>query len=140
MAFTLFAPGAFLAATSRAAATLGPKNLFPLLGVGESYRYDSGLKVIFNKVANDSRCPIGATCVSAGNAEINLGVKVGNKPTQYIVLNTNKKPMSIVLPLDNVGIPKSYILRVTELTPGRTKGKILPQSYYQLRLSVSVDK
>ena len=122
------------------AASVAPHDAFPLLSVGKSFRYDSGLKVTFLAVRNDSRCPINANCVSAGDAKIRLRVRVGTKPAEIVTLHTNDSPRSIVIkaPSNGSGIPKSYIIRVTELTPGRVVGKTIPQSDYRVRLRISL--
>lgn len=130
-----------VAGNALVAPTLEPYNPFPLMRVDESFRYDSGLKVTFLAVKNDTRCPINARCTSPGNAEIKMRVKIGAQPWKIITLHTNSKPRYVVLSAlepGTVGIPKSYILRVTELTPGRTAGKTIKQSDYRMRLSISV--
>ncbi len=130
---------AFLASSGQAsAAAVVP---FPLLSVGESTRYDTGLKINFVGVKNDSRCPKGGLCNSAGDAEVLLRVKVGNQPPKIIGVHTNRKPRVVVLsalPPGKTGVPKSYSIRIGELTPRPKIGKKIKQSDYRLILGVSV--
>jgi|GEM_PF-3157811 len=129
----------FLATSGQAsAAAVAP---FPLLSVGDSLRYDAGLKINFIGVKNDSRCPLGATCISAGDAEVLLRVTVGKQAPKIISVHTNHKPRVVVLsavPPGKIGIPKSYSIRISELTQRPKKGKKLKQSDYRLILGISV--
>jgi hypothetical protein len=47
------------------------------LRVGESAIVPDGLKVTFDRVVSDSRCPIDAICVSAGEAVLALTLSLG---------------------------------------------------------------
>ena len=136
--------GAWIIPTGQAAAKDAPNksgDLLPVLSVGASARFDHGLKVTFLKVKNDSRCPMGALCVSAGDAEILLRVRVGEMAPEIVSIHTHNMPRVVVLsaiPPGMVGIPKSYSLKVEKLTPHPKIGKKLRQSDYRLSLSVSV--
>ena len=115
----------------------------PTLHVGETIRYDNGLKVAFLAVRNDSRCPMNARCIWAGDAEVVLWVKAGNQLARKVTIHTNLKPQTVVIPANvfppgMIGIPKSYVIGIASLTPQpRTDRKIL-QSDYRLKLSISV--
>ena len=114
-----------------------------VLHVGETLRYDSGLKITFLAVRNDSRCPINAQCISAGDAEVVLRVKAGNQAARKVVIHTNLKPRTVVIP-ENVfppgmfGIPKSYTIGIARLTPLPHTERKLRQSDYRLKLRISV--
>ncbi len=130
---------AFLAGSGQASAK-DPFSL-PLLGVGESSRFDDGLKVTFLAVKNDSRCPINARCISAGDAEVLLRIRVGSQRPRIVAVHTNYKPRVVVisaLPPGAVGIPKSYSIEIDTLTPQPYAGKKLRQSDYRLALTISV--
>jgi len=137
--FLAMSTGALLAGSGHASANAaGP---LPLLSVGESTRYDDGLKITFIAVKNDSRCPNNARCIWAGDAEVLLRVRVGKQPPKIVSIHTNRKPQVVVLsavPPGMIGIPKSYSIRIGELTPQREIGKKLRQSDYRLALSISV--
>ena len=49
------------------------------LRVGEQKTVASRLKIHFLEVTDDSRCPVGTTCVWAGNAKVKLALSVGRK-------------------------------------------------------------
>ncbi len=112
------------------------------LRVGESMRFDSDLKITFLAVSNDSRCPINAKCISAGNAEIVLRVEAGNQAAKNYRLNTNRKPRQLIIPANVFppgffGIPKTYGIEIASLSP-LPYGDKTPQKAYRLRLGISV--
>ena len=62
--------------------------------VGEQKTVAGRLKIHFQEVIDDSRCPIGTTCVWAGNAKVKLTLSVGRKRRDF-ELNSNLAPTSI---------------------------------------------
>ena len=57
---------------------------------GEQKAADGGrVTVSFTKVIDDSRCPMNARCVWAGNARIELAISKGKGQAQIVELNTN---------------------------------------------------
>lgn len=54
----------------------------------------SVLRLAFGQVLEDSRCPVDAMCVWAGNAAVELGIRAGMGPTYPLKLNTNLEPRS----------------------------------------------
>ncbi|MEO5714835.1 MAG: hypothetical protein ABIT37_15250 [Luteolibacter sp.] len=139
LAMAAIGTSAFLATSGQASAKDAVPS--PLLSVGESMHYDDGLKITFIGVKNDSRCPMGALCIWAGDAEVLLRARVGNQPPKIISVHTNLKPRVVVLsavPPGMIGIPKSYSIWIGELTPRPKIGKKLKQSDYRLSLSISV--
>jgi hypothetical protein len=67
------------------------------LRVGEEKQVQgSVLFLAFGMVVEDSRCPIDAMCVWAGNAMVELGIHAGMGPTHPIRLNTGLEPKSMV--------------------------------------------
>jgi len=46
----------------------------------------------FGQVVEDSRCPIDAMCVWAGNAMVEIGIRAGMGPTYALRLGTNLEP------------------------------------------------
>jgi hypothetical protein len=66
----------------------------PMLGENFTIRYhesatvqNEGLTLIFAELVNDSRCPSGAECAVAGNAEVRVSA-VKNEQPQDLSLNT----------------------------------------------------
>jgi len=67
------------------------------LRVGEEKAVaNSVVRVAFGQVVEDSRCPIDAMCVWAGNAMVELGIRAGMGPTQALRINTTLEPRSTV--------------------------------------------
>jgi hypothetical protein len=129
--------------SSRKAEAGSPFDPFPLLEVGETYKYSRGLKVTFLAVSQDNRCPAKTKCDTPGNAKIKLRIRIDDNPAQIVTLNSDTGRRKIVLPAEKfppgiIGIPKSYVIKVTKLTPDRPAKKDLPQALYQLQLSISI--
>lgn len=61
---------------------------FKLRAGGRAVLEGEGLKVRFDSVAGDSRCPTGVTCVWAGNAEVLVEADSGGGPA-VLRLNTH---------------------------------------------------
>ena len=63
------------------------------LKVGQSASSsDSGLKITFASVKEESRCPKGVTCVWAGNAKILIKISKDDSEPTTLELNTNIRP------------------------------------------------
>lgn len=134
----MFAANAASAAESARAA--GDANR--TLQVGKTVGFDrSGIQVTFLKVTKDSRCPMNARCITAGDAEVLLKVKVGSKKPEMVTLHTNDDPRYAVfsaLPDGMIGIPKSYTVSLKQLTPQPIAGRKTRQRDYRLTLAFSI--
>lgn len=111
------------------------------LAVGQSLRYDSGLKLTFVKVKNDSRCPIGVFCITAGDADVVMIAKVGNQPDKIIHLHTHNSPTTVTLSAaapGTISTMKSYTLKIDTLTPFRRMNSTIKQSDYRVSLDIQV--
>ena len=84
---------------------------------------NAGLKIVFQDVTEDSRCPEGAVCVWAGNARIQLGV---NDTT--IALNTTLDPKLVFL--------GKYMVRLNSLSPYPMIGRRIQKEEYVAALTV----
>ena len=99
------------------------------LKIGESAQAPrDGLKVEFDSVAEDSRCPKGVTCVWAGNAKILLKVNKDSAQSANVELNTNINPRTSRY-LD-------YELRLKELKPYPESNATIKSSEYEVTLIV----
>jgi len=129
----------FLSSRSEAASPAKGKK-GKTLSVGETLRFDD-LSITFIRVKKDARCPINAMCLTAGDAEVILLVKVGSSRPRIVSLHTNEKPDSLVLPVKYpkgfMGIPKSYLVSIANLNPLPYAGKKTRQSDYRLKLAIS---
>lgn len=99
------------------------------LKIGESAKAPrEGLKVEFDSVPEDSRCPKGVTCVWAGNAKVLLKVeKDAGKPAS-VELNTNINPKTSRY--------LEYELSLKELKPYPEADKTIKSSDYEVTLTV----
>ena len=144
LALTAVGIPASMTATSQAASDANAAGIKrDALRVGGSRRFDSDLKITFLTVSKESRCPINARCISAGNAEIGLRVEAGNQPAKNYRLNTHDEPRHLVIPANvfppgTVGIPKSFGIKIDSLLPLPTAGVKTPLSAYRLRLGITV--
>jgi hypothetical protein len=95
--------------------------------VGESARsQDSGLKITFASVKEESRCPKGVTCVWAGNAKILIEISKGDDGPTTLELNTNINPKS--------GRCLGYELILKKLDPYPTADEQVKPSDYEATL------
>jgi hypothetical protein len=67
-----FALAVALASCSHAPSPGSPLHQTVGLSVGQRYRLDDGSTLRFLNVVNDSRCPVGVTCVWAGTATVSV--------------------------------------------------------------------
>jgi len=93
------------------------------LKVGQTASFADGFKVSFVSVPNDSRCPIGVSCVWAGNATVIL--KSGDG---IDTLNTIS-PSPI--------LRGQYTIKMDSLTPYPVYRNTIPPSAYVVALVVS---
>jgi hypothetical protein len=68
------------------------------------------LKVTFASLLDDSRCPVNATCVWEGDAEILIGVRQAKGEGSQIALHTNQK-------FSQAGKYQQYVIRLVALDP-----------------------
>jgi len=81
----------------------------------------SKLKIKFISVLEDSRCPVGAQCIWAGNAKIKVEIK-SKVETKIFEFNTEMGPKGDQL--------AGYAINLESLTPSPTTvGKIDPKKY-----------
>lgn len=77
--------------------------------LGQSGLADKGKVAIkFVAIVEDSRCPVGTTCVWAGNAKVKLAVSRG-KNRRTVEVNTALDPKFVTV--------FGYKIRIAELTP-----------------------
>lgn len=93
------------------------------LGVGQSATIEGERLVIeFETVLEDSRCPVNAVCVWAGNGKVELKILDIDGQNKTVTLNTEDEPKAITL--------KAHQLKLIALSPPRIDGvSILPGDY-----------
>lgn len=76
-------------------ATLAAAQSHVSLRQGDQKRAAKRLTIHFLEVIDDSRCPVGTTCVWAGNAKVKLTLSAARKRAQEFELNSDLRPRSI---------------------------------------------
>jgi hypothetical protein len=84
----------------------------------------------FDGVQNESRCPIDATCISAGNAAVQFVLTSGDS-IQSFILNTD------MAPVDSVAF--GYRVELLELSPLPSANKTLDPKEYSAKVKVTRD-
>lgn len=98
--------------------------------VGESVSMEkNSLKLTFNEVAEDSRCPENVNCVWAGNGKIVLAVSVRGRTPGKINLNTMLEPK-----LESV---EGYEIKLVKLDPYPKGSTTIKKDQYVATLVVS---
>ena len=95
--------------------------------LGKSSSADRGrISVKFLSIVEDSRCPVNANCVWAGNAKIRISVSKGKAAPQIIELNTLTDPRKQIL--------YGYEFELKDLDP--QKGETDPKGVITAVLSI----
>jgi len=112
---------------NRSRAPSGPKEV--MVRVGETVVANS-LEITFTRVLEDSRCPIGVTCIWEGNAKVELEVGALNSdaPTVQLVLNTATEPRD--------GEAYGQRISLTAVRPNPVATAPIPHDKYEVRLKV----
>jgi hypothetical protein len=87
------------------------------------------LRVTFNSVAEDSRCPEGVQCVWAGNAKVVLRLSKARKRASTMSLNTGVDPKQ--------GTYRGYEVKLVKLDPYPKEGRRIRRRDYVATLVVS---
>ena len=101
------------------------------VGVGESAAFagGTGVTLTFETVREDSRCPVGATCVWAGDAVVVISVDDGNDGANTVELHTNPR-------FDTNAVLDGHTLRLVQLAPMPRNGSTIAVDQYQVTLAV----
>lgn len=79
----------------------GARSLVPgpvevVLPLGREVEVGGGpLRLVFTRIVQDSRCPVDATCVWAGNAVVEVAATLGTGPAVPLRLNGTLEPRSV---------------------------------------------
>lgn len=90
------------------------------------------LNVQFKSVTNDSRCPTGAQCIWAGNAEVNVELSKAGSAASTVQLNTAETTS-----LPSQATYLNYTIQVTGLQPTPEVNATIAQSDYIGRFIVT---
>lgn len=99
------------------------------LRVGESVIISKqGITIKFKSVEDDSRCPMDAICIWAGNAEVVLELKYSGRREQTVRLNTNLYPKNIKY--------SNLLIDLKDLTPYPKSDETINPDDYVVKLIV----
>ena len=87
------------------------------------------LRIKFDSVNSDSRCPTGVQCVWAGNAAVTIEVATKHKKPVKATLNTTSNPREIAY--------KAYKIKLIKLTPHPVHNQTIDPKNYEATLIVS---
>ena len=102
------------------------------LAVGEAFApAGTNLRISFDRVNSDSRCPIDVVCVQAGTAEIVISVREdrAGSASQSYVLRSFAEPREVVI--------GGYRVRLEDVTPSPRAGVPIATSAYRITLSAT---
>lgn len=99
--------------------------------IGKTKTADRGkVSIKFISVVEDSRCPMNARCVWAGNAKIKVSVSVGRRRTETVELNSNMQPQTVTV--------QGYRLTLQDLNPQKGQPANWPKG--PIKATVSVER
>ena len=103
-----------------------------VLGVGQTAALGggSGVRLTFEAVREDSRCPIGVSCIWAGDAVVAITVDDAGGNTKTIELHTNAR-------FDVEAAIDGHAVRLLELSPIPRRGSTIPVDRYEATLVVT---
>lgn len=89
---------------------------------------DNYFKLRFEGVGTDSRCPIDAICVWAGDGEVFLNITTGNSSQRYTV-HTTLEPREVVI--------ENYLIQLTNLLPATRSDKQIKLDEYIVEIRIT---
>ncbi|HLM69358.1 MAG TPA: hypothetical protein VK358_17595 [Longimicrobium sp.] len=97
--------------------------------IGETRLLDEErLAVSFARLMEDSRCPSGAQCVTAGNAVVGLILHERGEATRPVRLNTHAQPRTVS--------HEGYVITVVDVRPFPTAAGAPDEESYVVRLHI----
>jgi hypothetical protein len=100
------------------------------LRMGESTTVGDNLRLTFEAVEEDSRCPEGVTCVWEGNARVRLGYITPDHPPIALHLNTSGR-------FARDTTVQRYHIELRALLPAKKEGVEIKPADYSARLMVT---
>lgn len=103
---------------------------FELAPTGIASISGTALRVTFERVIGDSRCPLGAQCVWAGSAAVRVVVSDASVELWRGTLNSGQDPKSIVV--------QGYELALVSVTPDTRINVTIDPKDYRAKLKLSM--
>ncbi len=108
------------------------------LAIGQSALFTNGreLRVSFESVDSDSRCPADVQCVWSGDAEIRLRLELSGPGASatprvmYIGLHTTLQPQRVI-------VSDAFAIRLVSVSPDNQAGTPIPASAYRATIEVT---
>lgn len=100
-----------------------------ILNYNQKVLLDNQLEVYFEDVVSDSRCPLYAICVWAGDGEVKLKLKKDNDIT-HTYLHTYLEPKSAIV--------YNYFIKLNSLMPYPEIEKEIKKTDYKVELIIKV--
>jgi hypothetical protein len=98
--------------------------------INQAVSFDRGrLKITFQGVPQDSRCPEGVNCVWSGNAELALSLVTADGRRARITLNTHLDPREFDF--------HGYRIKLISLTPSPRERQKINRNRYRAVLAVT---
>ena len=88
---------------------------------------DDDLSVSFVRVLNDSRCPIDATCIQAGDATMSVRAALQDRPAMTLKLTLFGGATAVY---------EGFVFHAQQLLPGQQTGRTIPPGAYSVQLLV----
>jgi hypothetical protein len=101
---------------------------FDLKTGGEALVKETGFRLKFDGLVDDSRCPEGVDCIWAGNGKITLTVRKGTSKSIMFELNTTTEPKSFTY--------QGYEITLVRLAPYPKKDVKIKKGAYVATLVV----
>jgi hypothetical protein len=99
------------------------------LGIGDVARIsDSSIRIRFDGIAEDSRCPTDVVCVWQGDAHVRLAVTTSG-PEWAVGLHTGIEPRQVVV--------AGFIIRLLDVSPAPVSDRTIRPDEYTIRLEFS---
>jgi hypothetical protein len=98
------------------------------LKIDEAAKVGEEVVVTFKAVSNDSRCPQGVQCVTAGEATVVLTAKVGEK--------TEELTVKVGAAADNKATIEPFAIRILKLDPYPTEGQTIQDADRSIEMRV----
>ena len=97
---------------------------------GDTAIVELSLRIKFESVTADSRCPIDVTCIQAGDAVVKLSISAVDQPVETHDVHTN--------PMFSDALYQAFVIRLQALTPFPRSDRPVAPADYVARLIVGL--
>jgi hypothetical protein len=92
-----------------------------------------GIEIIFVKILEDSRCPMGMLCIRAGDVQVQLEIRQGTESFQYTLALGDLSDGSL-----NTITVEGYQIALNQVTPFPQISQTIDPAKYEISLDVQV--